>query len=123
LAGQLRFRWPFTGLAGAEKTPGWLAVIAVLLGSVAFDGLSRTSWWQNLLADVESPYGLDNPNVGELLVALVSLAGLTGMILLVGLAYRGACSLMRSTVGRSEERRVGKECRSWWAADHKKKRK
>ena len=96
--GKLRFRWPFTGLAGTETTPGALALIAVLLGSVAFDGLSRTSWWQNLLADVESPYVLDNPNVGELLVTLVSLAGLTGMILLVGLAYRGACSLMRSTV-------------------------
>lgn len=97
--GRLRFRWPFTGLAGTEKTPGSLAVIAVLLGSVAFDGLSRTSWWQNLLADVEGPYVLDNPTVGELLVTLVSLVGLSGMILLVGVAYRGACSLMRSTVG------------------------
>ena len=96
--GQLRFRWPFTGLAGTEKTPGALAVIAVLLGSVAFDGLSRTSWWQNLLADVESPYVLNDPNVGELLVTFVNLAGLTGMILLVAVAYRGACSLMRSTV-------------------------
>ncbi len=97
--GRLRLRWPFTGLAGTEKTPGSFAVIAVLLGSVAFDGLSRTSWWQNLLADVEGPYVVDNPTVGELLVTLVSLAGLSGMILFVGTAYRGACSLMRSTVG------------------------
>ena len=95
---RLVLRWPFTGLHGTEKIPGSLAVIAVMLGSVGFDGLSRTSWWQNLLADVEGPYIVDSPGLGELLVTLVSLAGLVGLILLVGLAYRGACSLMRSTV-------------------------
>ena len=96
--GRLVLRWPFTGLHGAETIPGSLAVIAVLLGSVGFDGLSRTSWWQNLLADVEAPYVLDNQGLGDLLVALVSLAGLGAVIFLVGLAYRGACALMRSTV-------------------------
>lgn len=95
---RLVLRWPLTGLHGTEKIPGSLAVIAVMLGSVGFDGLSRTSWWQNLLTDVEGPYIVDNPGLGELLVTLVSLAGLVGLILLVGLAYRGACSLMRSTV-------------------------
>lgn len=96
--GRLVLRWPFTGLHGTEKTPGSLAVVAVLLGSVAFDGLSRTSWWQNLVADVEAPYVVDQPGLGELLVTLVSFAGLLGLIVLVGIAYRGACGLMRWTV-------------------------
>ncbi len=95
---RLVLRWPLTGLYGRETTPGSLAVVAVLLGSVGFDGLSRTSWWQNLVADVEAPYVVDNPNLAELLVTLVSLAGLLATVLVVALAYRGACALMRSTV-------------------------
>ena len=98
---RLILRWPLTGLYGTEKTPGSLAVIAVMLGSVGFDGLSRTSWWQNLIADVEAPYVIDRPNVAELLVVLVSLAGLVAVIGIVGLAYRSACTLMRSTVNAS----------------------
>src|SRR5438874_13689682 len=34
---------------------------------------------------------------------------------LMALAKGGACELLFG--GRSEERRVGKECRSWWSAD------
>ena len=95
---RLTVRWPFTDLHGTEKIPGSLAVIAVMLGSVGFDGLSRTSWWQNLLAEVEAPYIIDNPRLAELLVTLVSLGGLLGLIIVVAAAYHGACSLMRSTV-------------------------
>src|SRR5690554_8207670 len=29
--------------------------------------------------------------------------------------------LLKVVLHRSEERRVGKECRSWWAPDHEKK--
>ena len=96
--GRLRIRWPFVGLAGTEPIPGSLAVIAALLGSVGYDGLSRTSWWQNLLAEVEGPFIVEQPAVAEWVVTGVSLAGLLGVIALVGLAYSGACSLMRSTV-------------------------
>ena len=51
--GRLVVRMPFSGLAGPERTPGMLAFIAVMLGSVGFDGLSRSPFWQNLRADVE----------------------------------------------------------------------
>ena len=44
-----RLRWPVTGLAGRRRVPGSLAFIAVMLGSVAFDGYSRTATWQDLL--------------------------------------------------------------------------
>jgi hypothetical protein len=97
--GRLRFRWPFTGLAGAEPVPGSLAVVAVMLGSVGFDGLSRTSSWQNLLADVEDPFVPGHLGLGDLVVMLVNLAGLVGLILLVAGAYRLTVSLMASSVG------------------------
>ena len=44
-----------------------LAFVAVMLGSVGFDGLSRSSFWQNLRADLEGPYIVDSAGTAELL--------------------------------------------------------
>jgi hypothetical protein len=96
--GRLRVRWPLTGLAGAERVPGSTAVIAVLLGSVLFDGYSRTTTWQDMLAELEGPYLVDRPGVGELLVTGANLAGLITAALLVGLAYVAACAIARALV-------------------------
>ena len=96
--GRLRLRWPLTGLAGAERLPGTVAFIAVMLGSVLFDGYSRTTTWQNLMADLEAPYVVDRPGVGELLVTLASIGGLLTGVLLIALAYEAACALARSSV-------------------------
>ncbi len=90
--GRLRVRWPFTGLAHAEKAPGSIAVVAVMLGSVMFDGFSRSTSWQDLLARVEGPYLISRPGVAELLVTATNIAGLAAAALLVGLAFRAACA-------------------------------
>jgi hypothetical protein len=81
-------RWPLTGLSGRLERPGMLAFVAVMLGSVAFDGISRSTIWQNLRARLEEPYILDAPNTAELVTTLLSLAGLTAAVLTVALAYR-----------------------------------
>jgi hypothetical protein len=96
--GRLMIRLPLSPLSRADRTPGTLAFVAVMLGSVGFDGFSRTSWWQDLLADVEAPYVVDRPGVGELLVTGVSLLALAGACLIVAAAFLGACSLARATV-------------------------
>jgi hypothetical protein len=96
--GRIRLRWPLTGLAGAERIPGSFAFVAVMLGSVLFDGYSRTTTWQDLAARVEEPYIIDRPGVGELLVTLLNLGGLLGGVLLVALAYEAACAVARWTV-------------------------
>jgi hypothetical protein len=96
--GRIRLRWPFTGLAGAERIPGSFAFVAVMLGSVLFDGYSRTATWQDLAARVEEPFIIDRPGVGELLVTLLNLGGLLGGVLLVALAYEAACAVARWTV-------------------------
>lgn len=44
-AGELRFRWPLTGLATVQARRGTLAVILILLGGTTFDGFSRTQLW------------------------------------------------------------------------------
>ena len=91
--GRLVLRMPLSGLAGAERTPGMLAFVAVMLGSVGFDGLSRAPFWQNLSADLEGPYVVDAPRTAELLRTGLALAGLIGCILLVALAYLAATKI------------------------------
>ncbi len=97
-AGRIRLRVPLTGLAGPERVPGSIVFIAIALGSVGFDGYSRTITWQDLVARIEAPYVLDRPGTGELLVTGVNLAGLVGAIALILLAYLGACAIARSMV-------------------------
>lgn len=96
--GRLRLRIPFAGLAGAEPVPGSALFLAVALGSVGFDGFSRTITWQDLVARIEGPYVVDRPGLGELLVTGVDLAGLVAAIAVVGVAFLGACALARWTV-------------------------
>jgi hypothetical protein len=45
--GRIVLRPPLSGLMRNEEKPGTVALIAVVLGSVAFDGLSRTNWWED----------------------------------------------------------------------------
>lgn len=93
--GRVRLRLPFTGLAAPEPVPGTVAFVAVMLGTVGFDGFSRTITWQDLLARVEGPYVVDRPGLGELLVTGLNLAGMLAAVLIVGLAFVGACALAR----------------------------
>ena len=44
--GRLVVRDPLSGADAVPETPGLAAVVVVLLGSTAFDGLSRTVFWQ-----------------------------------------------------------------------------
>ncbi len=96
--GRIRLRLPLTGLAGAEHVPGSTLFVAVALGSVGFDGYSRTITWQELVARVEAPYVLDRPGTGELLVTGLDFVGLTVAIAIVLGAFLAACALARSMV-------------------------
>lgn len=44
--GRLALRRPLDGLATVAAAPGLVAVVVVLVGATAFDGLSRTAAWQ-----------------------------------------------------------------------------
>jgi hypothetical protein len=85
---RLIVRWPFTGLTGVDPRPGTLAFIAVMLGSVAFDGLSQTDYWAKdfrgrLMAEVIQ----SSPELADVLGMLLATAGLAVVIMLVALAY------------------------------------
>ena len=98
---------PLSGLAARDDRPGLLAFVAVMLGSVGFDGLSRSPFWQNLRADVEGPYILDSPGTAELVSTALALAGLLGCVLIVALAYRGATRVAQAVVDERPSVRAG----------------
>ena len=43
--GRFVLRNPLRGIAAVTEAPGLVAVVCVLLGSTAFDGVTRTTWW------------------------------------------------------------------------------
>jgi hypothetical protein len=90
---RIRLRWPLTGLSGAERVPGSLAFVAVMLGSVAFDGYSRTGAWQDLVARAQGPYVVDSPGVAELVGTGLAVWGLLMAVVLVVLGFGAACAI------------------------------
>jgi hypothetical protein len=78
-----------------------LAIVAVMLGSVGFDGLSRSTLWQDLRARVEGPYVLESPGLADLFGTLLAIGGLVGCIAFVCAAYLGAVRLARVVAGAS----------------------
>jgi len=89
---RLVLRPPLSALAGDERVPGTLATISVMLGSVAFDGFSRTTWWQNRLFSVQSPH-IDSPHLADLIGTLLNLGGLALAVLTVALSYLSAVTI------------------------------
>ena len=88
--GQLVVRPPLSALTVQDLPPGTLAFVCVMLGSVAFDGYSRTSRWLEWRFDIEERFILDDPGLADLVVTGFYLAGLIAFVLLVMAAYLAA---------------------------------
>ena len=71
---ELILRRPLSELARVERRPGAVAFLAVMLGSVAFDGLSRSSWWFERLYNIEIRFS--DPESAERAVMLLNLSAL-----------------------------------------------
>jgi hypothetical protein len=88
--GVLVFRNPLDGAAGLPEERGLAAVVVVLVGSTAFDGVTRTTWWQN-------GYGLAGDAATR-----PQLIGLITMLLLVAAMYLVATRLAGRASGRDD---------------------
>jgi hypothetical protein len=97
--GSVVVRWPFTGLAGDDRTRGALVFVAVMLGSTSFDGFSRSSSWQNLISDVRANLAGSSQRTVDLATTLVNLGGLVLFIVAVLATYLAAVALMER-IGR-----------------------
>jgi hypothetical protein len=96
--GRVVVRWPLTGLAGADRAIGALLFVAVMLGSTSFDGFSRSTAWQNLIADVRSGLQESSQRVVDLATTLVSVAGLATFVAIVVVTYLAATTIVRRLV-------------------------
>jgi hypothetical protein len=85
--GKVVLRPPFSGLAGREEHPGTVAFVSVMLGSVAFDGFSRTTWWQNRVFSIETRYALTAPTTSDIAVTGLNILGLLTAVAAVALLY------------------------------------
>jgi hypothetical protein len=77
--GTLVVRSPLQGLDTQPPLPGLVAVVVVLLGTTAYDGLSNSPWWVSVVqgGDLGSP-------------TLTGTLGLAGTVLAFGAAYTAA---------------------------------
>jgi hypothetical protein len=91
--GRLGLRAPLDRVARIPEPPGTVAFVAVMLGSVAFDGFSRTTWWQDRLFEIETEPG----------AILFNLLGLVSAIAVVAVAYVLAVEVARR-IGRERAR-------------------
>ena len=85
--GRIVLRWPFTGLAGDERTRGALLFVAVMLGSTSFDGFSRTIRWQDLTSQVRAHLADSSHRTVDLAVMGVNLVGLVLFIAAILATY------------------------------------
>lgn len=88
--GAIVVRWPFTGLAGADRVPGTLVFVAVLLGSTSFDGFSRSSAWQNLVGDLRAELVESSQRTIDLATTFMNLGGLALFVAMVMVTYLAA---------------------------------
>lgn len=79
--GRLVVRSPLDGADGLRVEPGLVAVVVVLVGSTAYDGLSRTQYW------------IEGPGRDSYLDAVPGTVGLGVMIAVVAGLYVGATVL------------------------------
>jgi hypothetical protein len=90
--GRVVLRNPLNGLDAIPQAPGLVAVVVVLVGSTAFDGLSRTSWYLKNI-----PPGTVN-KTAMLVVSIVA----------VSLLYLGG-TYLATMMGTAEGSNVGPE--------------
>lgn len=82
---RLVLRNPMAGLAATPRPPGLVGLVTVLLGSTAFDGISRWSFWSNRTGNLTPHQHI-----------VVYAGGLLAAIAVVGLVFVAAARASRS---------------------------
>jgi hypothetical protein len=95
-------RPPLTGLAEGEPRRGTLPFVAVMLGSVAFDSVGRTSWWTERRFSLTADLISESPGLADTVAMLFNLAGLASCVALVAASYLAAVWAAR-VLGASEK--------------------
>jgi hypothetical protein len=105
---EVGLRRPLSGLPPLELMPGTVAVLAVMIGTVTFDGASEAPLWNGISPDIAQFFedvGLSPQRAFE----LAFLVGLTGAVLLVGGFYRLGIQGAKSVGGGFSGSRLANE--------------
>jgi hypothetical protein len=94
--GPVVWRGPLAGLAGMRPEPGLVAVLCILLGATAFDGVSSSAWWGDFAA-----------GRGELGAMALGTAGLVIVTGLIAGSYLLAARASAALAGRPAAQPVG----------------
>ena len=104
---ELGLRRPLSGLAGLSAVPGTVALLAVMIGTVTFDGASEGPLWTGLVPGINDFFaslGLS----AQLALESTFLVGLLGAIALVYSFYRLGVAGARSVGGPFSAARLAK---------------
>jgi hypothetical protein len=90
--GRLGIRPPLSGLSALEPLPGTVGLLAVMIGTVSFDGLSAGKAWQELAGNLrDGPLGALDANVALILVWGIGLFAAVAVVwVLYAVAAAGA---------------------------------
>lgn len=55
--GELRLRWPLSGLSGVEARPGLDAMLFTVVGALLFDAVASLDWWVRDVVGARSAWG------------------------------------------------------------------
>lgn len=102
---EIGLRRPLAGLAKLEPVPGTVAVLAVMIGSVSFDGLAEGSLWAGIAPDLTDFFGSLGLSAERAIEGAFAV-GLVGTILIVAAFYRLGIEGARSAGGGLGARRL-----------------
>ncbi|HEX2233830.1 MAG TPA: hypothetical protein VHG69_10770 [Thermoleophilaceae bacterium] len=106
--GEVGLRKPLSGLAALDPLPGTVALLAVMIGSVTFDGASEAPLWTGMAPDIASFFGDLGLSPSTALEATFAL-GLIAAIAIVYALYRLGIAGARSVGGGFDANRLAGE--------------
>jgi hypothetical protein len=94
--GRIYRRAPFVGAVALELMPGTIALIAVMIGSTSFDGLSNGTFWLNIFPSFFSLFTSLGVSSANAATEYAYTLGLILMVAIIGGLYRLGTLGMRS---------------------------
>lgn len=105
---EVGLRKPLSGLPRLDRLPGTVAFVAVMIGTVSFDGLTSKRVWNSRSPDI-SRFFQDRGLSPEHALELTFLAGMLAVVLFVAVFYRLGLVGTRSVGGGFSARELGRE--------------
>jgi hypothetical protein len=105
--GRICLRWPLSGLATYEPSRGLVLFVAIMIGSVSFDGLQEGPVWLRIGPEFEAAFDGVFGDTGARLLS--DSLGLVGMIAIIWAFYRAGVEIIRYVTRESDAQMSGSD--------------